>query len=79
MRASGRSAAGQPVDGDQCHRLRNGQQDGVGRSDEVGHLRAGIADVALHEAGDTLVGRPGGGEVDDDDVVARFLQPLGEQ
>ncbi len=68
----------QPADGDQCHRLGHAQQDGVGRSDDVGHLRAGIADIAPHEAGDT-VGRPGDGAVDDDDVVARFLQPLGEQ
>ena len=78
MRASGRSVLDQPADGDQCHRLGNGQQHGVGRSDDVGHLRAGIADIAPHEAGDT-VGGPGHGAVDDDDVVARFLQLLGEQ
>ena len=78
MRASGRSAPASRPMATSADRLRHGQQDGVGRSDEVGHLRAGIADVAPHEAGDA-VGRPGGGEVDDDDVVARFLQPLGEQ
>ena len=78
MRASGRSAPTSRPMATRADRLRHGEQDGVGRSDDVGHLRAGIADIAPHEAGDP-VGRPGDGAVDDDDVVARFLQLLGEK